>query len=129
MINLILLFPILACFILFIFKKDYLNNLMINLYALIHIFVSFAACNKIDFLPSWKTISFFEINERNLIFLIVMSVSIYSKFNTPVLRSSRRRRIICNRYIFTLARRFKTNRIHFFLFNKEIKDTFSPCHR
>jgi len=74
MINLILLFPILACFILFIFKKDYLNNLMINLYALIHIFVSFAACNKIDFLPSWKTISFFEINERNLIFLIVMSI-------------------------------------------------------
>lgn len=74
MINLLLLFPLFAWLILFIFKKDFLNNLMLNLYALLHFAVSVAFCLGKDFLPAWKSCSFFAINSRNVIFLAVMSV-------------------------------------------------------
>ena len=74
MINLILLFPLLACLLLFITKKDYLNNLMLNIYAFIHIIVSTSAFFGKDFLSIWKTCSFFSLNERNTIFLTVMSI-------------------------------------------------------
>ena len=71
MINLILLFPLLACLILFIFKKGFLNNLMINIYAGLHFIVSMFACFNADLIPAWKTCSFFAINNRNIIFLAV----------------------------------------------------------
>ena len=74
MINLILLFPLLACLILYFTKKDRLNNLMINLYALIHLICSVFACAEIDLIPAWKTCSFFAINSRNVVFLAIMSV-------------------------------------------------------
>ena len=74
MINLILLFPLLACLILFIFKKDYLNNLMLNLYAGLHFLVSTLACCGIVLFPNWTTCSFFQINNRNILFLMVMSI-------------------------------------------------------
>lgn len=74
MINLILLFPLLACLILFIFKKGFLNNLMINIYAGLHFIVSTLACLNADLIPAWKTCSFFAINGRNIIFLAVMSI-------------------------------------------------------
>lgn len=74
MINLILLFPLLACFILYIFKKDFLNTWMLNIYAILHIAVSgFALFNK-DFLPLWKSSSFFAINNKNYVFLAIMSI-------------------------------------------------------
>ncbi len=74
MINLILLFPLLACLILFIFKKGYLNNLMLNLYAGLHFLISTLACCGIILLPNWETCSFFQINNRNILFLMVMSI-------------------------------------------------------
>ena len=74
MINLILLFPLLACFILYIFKKDFLNTWMLNVYALLHCIVSTCACFNYDFLPAWNTCSFFAINNRNVLFLTVMSI-------------------------------------------------------
>lgn len=74
MINLILLFPLFACLILWLFKKDFLNTWMLNLYALIHVAVSTAACFGKDLLPNWQTCSFFMINNRNVIFLAVMSI-------------------------------------------------------
>ena len=74
MINLILLFPLLACLILFIFKKDYLNNLMLNLYAGLHFLISTLACCGIVLFPDWTTCSFFQINNRNILFLMVMSI-------------------------------------------------------
>ena len=40
MISLILIFPIIACLILFLIKNRSLNNLMITLYAFIHIICS-----------------------------------------------------------------------------------------
>ncbi len=74
MINLILLFPLLACLILFLFKNRALNNLMINLYALIHFAVSLAFCLKKDFLPMFPSSKFFAVDGSNIIFLMVMSI-------------------------------------------------------
>lgn len=74
MINLILLFPLLACLILFIFKNRVLNNWMVNLYALIHFVVSSALCSNIDFLPQWAASKFFAVDNTNKIFLMVMSI-------------------------------------------------------
>ena len=74
MINLILLFPLIACLILFIFKKEYLNNWMLNIYAILHVIVSASACMGRDLIPAWQSCSFFAINQRNAIFLAVMSV-------------------------------------------------------
>lgn len=74
MINLILLFPLLACLILFIFKNRALNNWMVNLYALIHFVVSSALCLNIDFLPRWAASKFFAVDNTNKIFLMVMSI-------------------------------------------------------
>ena len=74
MINLILLFPLLACLILFIFKNRALNNWMVNLYALTHFVVSSALCLNIDFLPQWAASKFFAVDNTNKIFLMVMSI-------------------------------------------------------
>ena len=74
MINLILLFPLLACLILFLFKSKFLNNLMINLYALLHFVVSLAFCLNVDFLPMWQPSKFFAVDNTNKIFLMVMSI-------------------------------------------------------
>lgn len=73
MINLILLFPILAFIILALCKKKFLNNLMINIYAAIHFIVSMAFCLNIDLLPMWKPCRFFAVDDTNKIFLMVMS--------------------------------------------------------
>ncbi len=74
MTNLILLFPLLACLILFIFKKDYLNSLMINLYAGLHMIASIGFCFGKDVLPFWAPTDFFMPNGKNILFLLVMSV-------------------------------------------------------
>lgn len=74
MINLILLFPLLACLILFLFKSKFLNNLMINLYAIIHFIVSLAFCFNLDLLPMWQSCKFFAVDDTNRIFLMVMSI-------------------------------------------------------
>ncbi len=74
MINLILLFPLIACVILFLFKNKLLNNLMINLYAVIHFVVSLAYCLNYDFLPMWQPNRFFAVDGTNRIFLMVMSI-------------------------------------------------------
>ena len=74
MINLILLFPLLACLILFLFKSKFLNNLMINLYAILHFVVSVAFCMGKDFLPMWQPSKFFAVDDTNKIFLMVMSI-------------------------------------------------------
>ena len=91
MINLILLFPLIAVLILFIFKKDCLNNLMLNIYAILHFIVSLAFCAGVDLLPFWKSTSFFEVTNKNIVFLAVMSIVFlavaiynngYMRFNT-----------------------------------------------
>jgi hydrogenase-4 component F len=78
MINLILLFPLIACLILWIFKKGFLNNLMLNLYAIIHFVASVGFCMGKDLLPFWKPCSFFSVNSKNLLFLAVMSIVFFA---------------------------------------------------
>lgn len=74
MTSLILLFPLLACLILFIFKNRALNNIMLNLYAVLHFVVSLAYCMDWDFLPIIKPCKFFAVDDTNKIFLMVMSI-------------------------------------------------------
>ena len=74
MTSLILLFPLLACLILFIFKNRALNNIMLNLYAVLHFVVSLAYCMDWDFLPMLKPCRFFAVDDTNKIFLMVMSI-------------------------------------------------------
>lgn len=78
MINLILLFPLLACLVLYIFKKDYLNTWLLNIYALLHLGVSLSACMGKDFLPAWTSCQFFSITHRNVLFLLVMSIVFFA---------------------------------------------------
>ena len=72
MINLLLIYPILACLILFIFKKKFLNNFFIISYAVLHFIISILASLNFDFLPLLQN-KFFSIN-TNKIFLIVLSI-------------------------------------------------------
>lgn len=74
MINLILLFPLFACLLLWIFKKDFLNTWVLNIYALLHVLVSATACFGKELFPAWHSCSFFALNNRNVLFLAVMSV-------------------------------------------------------
>ena len=74
MINLILLFPLAACLILFIFKKNFLNNLLVCTYAVIHFLVSAALCCDVDFLPMIKPFRFFAADDTSRVFLMVMSI-------------------------------------------------------
>ncbi len=74
MINLVLLFPLIACLVIYIFKKDWMNSWFLNIYALLHMLVTVSACFGVDFLYFWKNTSFFAINNRNIIFLAVMSL-------------------------------------------------------
>ena len=72
MISLILIFPIIACIILFLIKNRALNNLMINLYAFIHIICSICLC--IEYNPFDIKQNLFAADELNKIFLIVLSI-------------------------------------------------------
>lgn len=72
MIGLILIFPIIACLILFLIKNRALNNLMINLYAFIHIICSICLC--IEYNPFDIKQNLFAADELNKIFLIVLSI-------------------------------------------------------
>ena len=74
MINLILLFPLVACLILFIFKKSFLNTWLINLYAMLHVVAATGYCCGVDLLPMPYTPSFFLVTNKNVIFLAVMSL-------------------------------------------------------
>lgn len=72
MISLILLFPILSCLILFLIKNRALNNVMITLYAFIHLVCSVCLC--INYNPFDFNQSFFAVDELNKIFLLVLSI-------------------------------------------------------
>lgn len=74
MINIILIFPIIACLILFFVKTKILSSICLNLYALLHIFVSLCYFFKLDIVNKFVPIPYFEIDGLNLIFLLVLSV-------------------------------------------------------
>ncbi len=68
MISLILLFPIIAFLILFLFKNRFLNNFMILLYAIVHLFCSFCLYEK------FEITKFFAVDDTNKLFLVVLSI-------------------------------------------------------
>ena len=72
MISLILLFPILACLILLLFKNKTLNLVMVNIYAIIHLICSICLCLKIN--PSDINQNLFGLDNLSRIFLIVLSI-------------------------------------------------------
>jgi len=74
MIDLILIFPLIACLIIFIFKKNFLNTWLVNIYALIHLIATIGFCNGVNLLPWFKTPSMFFVNHRNVIFLAILSI-------------------------------------------------------
>ena len=70
MINLILIFPILACLIMFIFKAKWMNNFMINVYALTHLVVSIACAMNLPCISS----KYFCADSSNIVFLLLLSI-------------------------------------------------------
>lgn len=70
MINLLLIFPILACLIMFIFKAKWMNNFMINVCALLHLAVSIACAMNLPCISS----KYFCIDSSNIIFLLLLSI-------------------------------------------------------
>lgn len=72
MINLLLIFPLVACLILWIFKCKWMNNFMITLYALLHFAVSTILC--IKGVPSQSVSEYFGADTSNIVFLMVLSI-------------------------------------------------------
>ncbi len=81
MINLLLIFPILACIFLFLFKQEKLNNFFVIVYAIMHFLVSgyYFVSETARFTGRYS-----HVDNSNVIFLMVLSiiffaVSIYNK--------------------------------------------------
>jgi len=74
MIDIILIFPLIACLILFIFKKKFLNDFLTIFYAIIHFIISLCFCFNLNTISFLKTTKFFEIDDINKIFLMVLSI-------------------------------------------------------
>lgn len=70
MINAILLFPILACLLMIIFRKRAFDTLMINVYAIIHFGVTVMLTTGIECGKN----PYFVVDNTNKIFLIILSV-------------------------------------------------------
>ena len=81
LISLLLILPLVECLLLFLFKQEKLNNLMLQIYSIFHFFV----CSYYMFNESERfTGKYFSIDNSNIIFLFVLSiiflaVSIYNK--------------------------------------------------
>ena len=70
MINLLLIFPIIACLIMLIFKAKWMNNFFINLYAIVHLVVSVLCAVNLPVASS----KYFLVDSCNIIFLLILSI-------------------------------------------------------
>lgn len=71
LISLLLILPLIECLLLFLFKQERLNNVMVSVYAIIHFLVSgYYLFNKFAHFSN----KYFCINNSNIIFLTVLSV-------------------------------------------------------
>lgn len=70
-INLLLIFPIIACILLAIFKNKTFNNIMLMLYALFHLGVSVAYWINSDLIERTQ---YFVIDSSNFIFMLMLSI-------------------------------------------------------
>lgn len=93
MINLILIFPIIACVLMAFVKSKTFSNVMINLYAVVHLISSvLLACN----IGKKGNIPYFSADNTNITFLLVLSfvflmVAIYNNGYTKHLKINTRR--------------------------------------
>lgn len=70
-INMLLVFPILACIFLFLFKQEKLNNFFVIAYAILHTILSgYYFFNESDRFAG----KYFHIDNSNILFLVVLSV-------------------------------------------------------
>jgi hydrogenase-4 component F len=71
MINTILIFPIIACLLVLLFKNKAFDTLMVNLYAVVHFVVTFLLASGVG-----ATVGnpYFAIDSTNMIFLMVLSL-------------------------------------------------------
>ncbi len=71
LISLLLMLPLIECLLLFLFKQERLNSVMVSVYAIIHFLVSgYYLFNKFAHFSN----KYFCINDSNIIFLEVLSV-------------------------------------------------------
>ena len=73
MIDIILIFPLIAYLILFLFKNRALNNIMITLYAIVHFVISVMLFFGVN-LPHGFSTRFFEADDTNKLFLLVLGI-------------------------------------------------------
>lgn len=71
MINLVLILPIIFCVILFLFKNNTLNNILITLYAITHASLSLCYFIAPDLI---KSNQYFGLNSSNVIFYLILSI-------------------------------------------------------
>ena len=71
MISLVLILPIIFCLILFFFKNNTLNNILITLYALLHSSVGIAYFLKPELLGECN---YFGLGSSNIVFYLVLSI-------------------------------------------------------
>ena len=74
MTELLLLFPLAACLVLFFVKSKFLNVFFLNLYALLHISVTACYFFKPEVANILPGLKYFSVDGLNLIFLAVLSV-------------------------------------------------------
>lgn len=71
MINLLLIFPLVACLLLALFRKEWLNNALLVGYALLHTGVSVAYGIDPNLIPATR---YFSLDHSNFIFMMMLSV-------------------------------------------------------
>ena len=106
-ISLLLIFPIVLCIILFLLKKENLNNLFVIIYAIIHLLLS---TYYMVFEDERFISKYIRIDNSNIIFLVILSiifmaVSIYNKgyMNLENVPIKRKRHYTYMLIIFVLA--------------------------
>ena len=71
MINLVLIFPIILCILLFVLKNNNTNRFCIVLYSIIHSLLSLIYFTKPDFIGNNQ---YFSLNSSNAIFYLILSI-------------------------------------------------------
>ncbi len=71
MISIVLLVPIVFCLVLFFAKNKTLNNILINIYAILHLYCGICYFTKSQYLMNNQ---YFSLNPSNIIFYLILSV-------------------------------------------------------
>ena len=104
MINILLIFPLIACLILVLTKTKILNILFLNLYAIIHIIISFCYFFKNDLVEKMTPMPYFEVDALNIIFLCVLSIVFMASaiYNNGYIKNKNYNNIELRKYVSTI---------------------------